>query len=73
MVSPDLAAVARAAGFRSVERVWLIVDEGSTVARVTGVLHRYTRTVPISLATARRLVSAGAPVRLDHPASGRAA
>ena len=65
-VSPSLAAVARAAGFRSVELVRLHLNDRATVAEVTGVLHRYPRTVPISLTTAARLVAAGAPVHVDH-------
>jgi hypothetical protein len=66
-VSPSLAAVARAAGFRSVEVVRLVVTERTAAAAVTGVLHRYPRTVPISLTTATRLLAAGAPVQIEHP------
>jgi hypothetical protein len=69
-VSPGLAAVARAAGFRSVERVRLTVGQGATLAEVTGVVHRYPRTVPISLTTAGRLVAAGAPVQIDRRSTG---
>lgn len=74
-VSPSLAAVARAAGFRSIELVRVVVDRRATVAAVTGVLHRYPRTVPISLLTATRLVAAGAPCQIDEPGSrhGKAA
>ena len=71
-MSAALAAVARAAGFRTVERVQLTVDDRSTVAHVTGVLHRYPRTVPVSLVTASRLVTAGAPVRIDSAGPGKA-
>ncbi|MET0727587.1 MAG: hypothetical protein ABWZ76_04735 [Acidimicrobiales bacterium] len=58
---------ARDAGFRSVELVRVARGPGRTVAEVTGVLHRYPQTVRVSLATATRLVAAGAPLRLDGP------
>jgi len=70
--APGLDAATRAAGFQRIEVVRVVVDGRTTSATVTGVLHRYPRTVPVSLATARRLASAGAPVRVDHVRSGEA-
>jgi hypothetical protein len=61
-----LAAASRAAGFRHVDVVQLIVGGNALVAQATGVLHRYPQTVRISLATADRLVAAGAPVRIQR-------
>lgn len=61
---------AAALGFRRVERVRLIVGPTRTVAEATGVVHRYPRTVRIPLDAARRLVAAGAPLRIDHDISG---
>jgi hypothetical protein len=55
-----------AAGFRRVELVTLIVRGTDVTARATGVLHRYPRTVPISLTTAGELVAAGAPLSLER-------
>jgi len=55
---------AGAAGFKRVEAVHL----GAGTATATGVLHRYPRTVRISLHTAARLIAAGVPVR---PTPGR--
>jgi len=61
----SLPALARALGFRSVEQVRVITRNGRTWAEVTGVLHRYPRTVPVSLATATRLAGAGAPLHFE--------
>jgi hypothetical protein len=63
---PLLAAASRAAGFRHVDVVQLIVGGNALVAQATGVLHRYPQTVRISLATADRLVAAGAPVQIQR-------
>lgn len=60
-----LRAEARRAGFRRVELVSCITDGARAAAEVTGVLHRYPRTVPVSLATAARLAAAGAPVQIQ--------
>ena len=70
--APSLSVAAGAAGFQSVEVVRVVVDGTTAAATVTGVLHRYPRTVPVSLATARRLVTAGAPVRVGLVGTGRA-
>jgi len=59
-----LRAEARRAGFRRVELVSIVTGSGRPHAAVTGVLHRYLQTVPVSLATARRLAAAGAPLRV---------
>lgn len=66
MATPDVAA-SGAAQFRRVELVRVTVAPGEVIAEVTGVLHRYPRTVRVSMATARELVAAGAPLRVDHP------
>jgi hypothetical protein len=58
--------VGAAAGFRRVEHVCLSVRKGRVVATATGVLNRYPHTVNVSIATARRLVSAGVPLRVDE-------
>lgn len=64
---PSLASVAESLGFRRIESVRLVVRQGRTTARVTGVLHRYPQTVPVSMATAERLVGSGAPLLIDEP------
>jgi hypothetical protein len=56
----------RALGFQRVEHVCLVVGTEPPVALVTGVLHRYPRTVRVSLATANRLVVSGVPLRIEH-------
>jgi hypothetical protein len=53
-------------GLRRVELVRLSGRRGAVVAHAVGVLHRYPRTVRISLATAARLIAAGTPVRDDR-------
>lgn len=63
--APDaLARAARAAGFSRIECVRIVRTGSASRAEVTGVLHRYPRTVPVSMATARRLVAAGAPMSI---------
>ncbi|HLT15317.1 MAG TPA: hypothetical protein VK007_01335 [Acidimicrobiales bacterium] len=62
--SVALARAARSAGFRRVERVRIVRRDGRARAEVTGVLHRYPQTVPVSMATANRLVAAGAPLEV---------
>jgi len=47
-----------------VELVSIVTGGARPHASVTGVLHRYLQTVPVSLGTARRLAAAGAPVRV---------
>ena len=60
-----LAAVAAASGFRRVDRVRIVVLPDGERAEVCGVLHRYPQTVGVSLATANRLIAAGALVEID--------
>ena len=55
-------------GLRRVELVRVIVTPTRTTAEATGVLHRYPRTVAISLAAATRLVARGVPLRVEHGA-----
>lgn len=55
-------AACRVAGFRRVERIEFVFSESGATAFATGVLHRYPRTMRVSLATANRLVVAGVPV-----------
>jgi hypothetical protein len=71
---PSLQQAARTAGFRSVERVRVLVSGGRSVAEVTGVLHRYPQTVPVSMLTAIRLAAAGASldIQSSDPGSARA-
>jgi hypothetical protein len=64
--SAALSRVAAACGFRRVELVRVVLRPTGTSAEATGVVHRYPRTVPISLRTAGRLAAAGAPVRIDR-------
>lgn len=69
----SLADVAASAGFRRIDHVRLILGRGPTVAEATGIVHRYPCTVPVSLATAGRLISAGAHMRVtDCATTGRA-
>jgi hypothetical protein len=63
--SSSLAALAASCGFRRVDLVHIVARPTGSTAEVTGVLHRYPRTVRTSMATAARLVAAGAPLRLD--------
>jgi len=58
-------------GFRRIDLVRIVVDGECTTAEVTGVVHRYPRTKRISLATAARLVAAGAPMSLEHRSESR--
>jgi len=58
-------------GFRRVDRVHVYVDQlGRASADVTGVLHRYERTVPVPLRVAAELVLAGAPLDLEQAPVG---
>ena len=50
---------------RRVELVRVIVTPTRTRAEATAVLHRYPRTVPISLSAAGHLVARGVPLRID--------
>lgn len=64
-----------ALGFRRVEYVRVVVGEGRPYGEVSGIAHRYPRTVRVSVATANRLAEAGVPTwiedrRSDHD-SGR--
>jgi hypothetical protein len=53
-------------GFRRVDRVHVRVDRtGRATADVTGILHRYPRTVPVPITVANDLVLAGAPLDLE--------
>jgi hypothetical protein len=67
--------VATRYGFRRVERVEVVIRNGSPLATVTGICHRYPRTVAVPLRVAARLVAAGAPLRVEgtytaHEAAG---
>lgn len=53
-------------GFRRVECVHILVTNGHAVAEVTGVVHRYPRTVRVPLSFASRLVAAGAPLTIER-------
>jgi hypothetical protein len=56
----------RTYGFRRVDRVHIAVDRsGQATADVTGILHRYPRTVRVPLSVANELVLAGAPLDLE--------
>jgi hypothetical protein len=61
---PSLAGVAASLGFRTVERVRVVISTDGTRAEATGIVRRYPRTVPISLAAATQLAAAGAPLRV---------
>lgn len=61
---PTLVSVAASLGFRTVECVRVVVTPDGTTAEATGILHRYPRTVPISLTAATLLAAAGAPLRV---------
>lgn len=64
----SLSHLAGSLGFRRIEHVRIVVQPARTTAEATGVVHRASRTVPIPLASAARLVAAGAPFRIDHDA-----
>jgi hypothetical protein len=61
----DAGDVATRYGFRRVEHVQVVIRNGSAVATVTGICHRYPRTVVVPLRVAARLVAAGAPLRVE--------
>jgi hypothetical protein len=61
---PSLAGVAASLGFRTIERVRVVVTVDGTTAQATGIVHRYPRTVPISLTAATLLAAAGAPLQV---------
>lgn len=61
----SLHALADDLGFRRIEAVSVRVGPSGASARVTGVVHRYSRTRRVSLAMATRLAAAGAPLHLD--------
>ncbi len=65
MDADRLRELARSLGFRRVELVRFVVADRGTTAEVTGVLHRYTRTVRVPLRAAARLAAAGAPIVVD--------
>ena len=52
-------------GFRRVEHVHIRLDNGHSVATVTGVVRRYPRTVRVPFGVAARLVAAGAPLTVE--------
>jgi hypothetical protein len=52
-------------GFRRIEFVDVIVDERGARASVTGITHRLPHTIRVSLRTARELIEAGVPSRID--------
>jgi hypothetical protein len=68
---PPVSQLAAALGFRRIERVRVVVRAAGTTAEATGVVHRYPRTVQISLAAAARLIAAGAPLQIDRPEDQR--
>ena len=62
--TPSLPDVAASLGFRNVELVRIVVDADGASASATGIVHRYPRTVPISLTAATSLAAAGARLRI---------
>lgn len=64
-------SAARLFGFRRVERVRIITSADRTIAEVTGVVHRYPRTIRVPLRTATRLVAAGLPVTVESLNDGQ--
>ena len=52
-------------GFRRIEFVDVMVDERGARASVTGVAHRLPHTIRVPLRTARELIEAGVPSRID--------
>ena len=61
---PSLATVAASFGFRRVDLVRIVVADDRTTASATGIVHRYPRTVSISVAAAEALAAAGARLRV---------
>jgi hypothetical protein len=62
----SLRHVAARYGFRRVERVHVVVNDGVTLATVAGIVHRYPRCVPVPLSVAIELVAAGARLTVEH-------
>jgi hypothetical protein len=60
-----------ALGFRRVEFVRVIVDEHGATAEVTGVTHRLPHTIRVPLQTAKDLIEAGVPRRVETRLQGR--
>jgi hypothetical protein len=53
-------------GFRRIERVRIVVGPSGATAEVTGISYRCPRSKRVSLRTAARLVTDGAPFTLEH-------
>jgi hypothetical protein len=65
-MNSGLAEAVEAAGFKRVEAVRVHVRDGHATATARGVVHRYPRTVRITLDTAARLAAAGVHVDLPN-------
>ena len=63
---PRVVDVAARYGFRRVEHVHVRIDNGASVATVTGIAHRYPHSVRVPLSVAARLVAAGAPFTVER-------
>jgi hypothetical protein len=63
----------RTYGFRRVDRVHVRVDaDGQATAEVTGIVHRYPRTIAVPMSVANDLILAGVPLDLDvEPRAGQ--
>jgi len=53
-------------GFRRIERVRVVLEGGHATAEVTGIVHRYPRTVRVPLRVATQLVLDGAPLTIER-------
>ncbi len=62
----DQFGVAARYGFRLVEHVHIRVDNGSSVATVTGTARRYPQSVRVPLAVAAQFVAAGTPLTVER-------
>jgi hypothetical protein len=67
------AAEQRTYGFRRVDRVHVrVAADGHATAEVTGIVHRYPRTIAVPMTIANDLVLAGVPLDLDvEPRTGQ--
>jgi len=63
---PSAVDLAARYGFRRVEHVHLRVANGASVAIVTGIAHRYPRSVRVPFSVAARLVAGGTPLTVER-------
>jgi len=60
---PRERSPAQRLGFRRIELVRIVIDDGAIRAYVIGTTHRLSRAVPVPWALATEIVATGVPVR----------